>query len=90
MFGVFAEIIICYMLLKFINSKNAKLIYKASFLLLILNIGLLMVLKENIVKYIFLFKILERLSEVCYSMPYELIIIGSNNKIGRASCRERV
>ena len=67
------------MLLKFINSKNAKLIYKASFLLLILNIGLLMVLKENIVKYIFLFKILERLSEVCYSMPYELIIIGSNN-----------
>lgn len=80
LFGVLAEFIICYSILKFINSKNAKTIYKASFPLLILNILALLVFKENIVNYIFLFKILERLAEVCYSMPYELIIIGSNNK----------
>lgn len=79
LFGVFVELIICYIILKFINSKNAKIIYKASFPLLILNILALLVFKENIVKYIFIFKILERLSEICYSMPYELIIIGSNN-----------
>lgn len=79
LFGVLVEFIICYTILKFINSKNAKIIYKASFPLLILNILALLVFKENIVKYIFLFKILERLSEVCYSMPYELIVIGSNN-----------
>lgn len=79
LFGVFAEFIICYTILKFINSKNAKIIYKASFPLLILNILALLVFKENIVKYIFIFKILERLSETCYSMPYELIVIGSNN-----------
>ena len=79
LFGVFAEFIICYAILKFINSKNAKTIYKASFPLLILNILALLVFKENIVNYIFLFKILERLAEVCYSMPYELIVIGSNS-----------
>ena len=79
LFGVLVEIIICYTILKFINSKNAKIIYKASFPLLILNILALLVFKENIVNYIFLFKILERLAEVRYSMPYELIVIGSNN-----------
>lgn len=79
LFGVFAEFIICYTILKFINSKNAKIIYKASFPLLILNILALLVFKESIVKYIFIFKIMERFSEVCYSMPYELIVIGSND-----------
>jgi len=79
LFVVFVEFIICYTILKFINSRNAKFIYKASFPLLILNILALLVFKENIVKYIFLFKILERLAEVTYSMPYELIIIGSND-----------
>lgn len=80
LFGVIAEIIICYIVLKFINSKNAKIIYKMSFPLLILNILALMVFKEKIVNYIFIFKILERLTEVCYSAPYELIVIGSSNK----------
>ena len=79
LFGVFVEFIICYTILRFINSKNAKIIYKMSFPLLILNILALLVFKENIVKYIFFFKVLDRLAEVCYSMPYELIVIGSNN-----------
>lgn len=79
LFGVIAEFIICYIILKFINSKNAKKIYKASFPLLILNILALLVFKENIVNFIFAFKVLERLTELCYSMPYELIVIGSNN-----------
>lgn len=78
LFGVIADFVICYIILKFINSKNAKIIYKLSFPLLILNILALLVFKENIVKYIFLFKVLERLAEVCYSIPYELIVIGSN------------
>ena len=79
LFGVFIDIIICYIILKFINSKNAKTIYKASFPLLILTIILLLVFKEKIVDYILIFKILERLSEGFYFMPYELIVIGSNN-----------
>lgn len=79
LFGVFVEFIICYVILKFINSKNAKTIYKASFPLLILDILALLVFKENIVNCIFLFKILERLAKVCYAVPYELIVIGSNN-----------
>ena len=76
--GVIADFVLCYLILKFISSKNAKKIYMASFPLLILVILLLLIFKENIVNYIFLFKILERLAAVCYSLPYELVIIGSN------------
>lgn len=79
LFGVIVELIICYMILKLINSRNAKTIYKMSFPLLIFNILGLLLFKDNIVQYIYLFKILERLAEACYSIPYELIIIGSNN-----------
>ena len=79
LFGVIVEFIICYIILKFINSKNAKTIFKASFPLLILNIVLLLIFKERIVNYIFIFKILERLSEACYYIPYELVVIGSNS-----------
>ena len=79
LFGVIVDFIICYIILKIINSKNAKTIYKLSFPLLILNILALLIFKENIVKYIYLFKILERLAEICYSTPYELIVIGSNS-----------
>lgn len=80
LFGVLADFIICYIILKFINSENAKTIYKASFPLLILTIILLLLFKEKIVNYILIFKILERLSEGFYFMPYELIVIGSNDK----------
>ena len=79
LFGVFVDFIVCYIILKFINSKNAKIIYKASFPLLILNIILLLFFKERIVNYILVFKTLERLSEGFYSIPYELIVIGSND-----------
>lgn len=78
-FGVIVNFIIGYIILKFINSKNAKAIYKASFPLLILTIALLLIFKEKIINYIFVFKILEGLAETCYSVPYELIIIGSND-----------
>ena len=79
LFGVFVDFIVCYIILKFINSKNAKIIYKASFPLLILTIILLLFFKERIVNYILVFKTLERLSEGFYSIPYELIVIGSND-----------
>lgn len=79
LFGVIANLIIGYIILKFINSKNASIIYKSSFPLLILTIALLLIFKEKIIKYIFIIKFIESIAEMCYSVPYELIIIGSNN-----------
>lgn len=79
LFSVVSNLIIGYIILKFINSKNASIIYKSSFPLLILTIALLLIFKEKIVKYIFIIKLIESLAEMCYSVPYELIIIGSNN-----------
>ena len=78
--GVLVDFIVCYIILKFINSKNAKNIYKFSFILLILTIFALLIFKENIIKYIYILKIIERTANVMYSMPYELAVIGSNNK----------
>ena len=45
------------LILKFVNNKNAKFIYGSSFVLLVICIGLLLVLKEDIIKYIYLFKV---------------------------------
>lgn len=79
MFAVIAKVFFCYVILNIINSKNAKNIYQMSFVHLILTIILLLIFKEKIVKYIYIFKLLEMLTEVSYSMPYELAVIGSNN-----------
>ena len=66
-------------ILKYINSKNAKYIYRSSFILLVVCIGLLLGLKENIIKYIFLFKMLYALQEVSFYGPLELITMGANS-----------
>ena len=74
-FGFISSIII----LKFLNKKNAKYIYNSSFIILIICIGLLLVLKDNIIKYIYLFKFLYSFEEAAYSAPNEVAIMGSNN-----------
>lgn len=79
LFSVVSNLIISYIILRVIKSKNASIIYKSSFPLLILTIALLLIFKEKIVKYIFIIKLIESIAEMCYSIPYELIIIGSNN-----------
>jgi len=79
-FSVIISLFIHYVILKYINSKNARFIYKMSFPLSILNIGILLIFKENIVNYILIFKLLDRIATTCYSIPYELMVMGSNSK----------
>ncbi|MCI8641688.1 MAG: hypothetical protein HFJ59_07475 [Clostridia bacterium] len=78
-FGVIIGLFFEYIILKIINAKNAKIIYRASFPLILICIMLLIVFKEKIINYIYLFKLLHTLATICYSAPYELIVIGSNN-----------
>lgn len=80
LFSVIISFLIHYIILKIINSKNAKFIYKISFPLSILNIFILLIFKEKIVNYILIFKSLDRLATTCYSIPYELMVMGSNSK----------
>lgn len=63
-----------------LNNKNAKIIYNSSFIQLIICIILLITLKENICSYLYLFRILYSLTKTCYSIPYEIVIMGSNNQ----------
>lgn len=78
-FGVIIGLFFEYIILNIINSKNAKIIYSASFPLLVICIVLLIVFKEKIINYIYLFKLLHTLATVCYGAPNELVIIGSNS-----------
>ena len=84
-YSVFLGIILEYILLKIINSKNASLIYRLSFILSAASIFILIIFKENIVKYIYLFKTLDTMKSLFYAVPYELIIIGSNTNKSMSS-----
>ena len=70
-----------YLILKIINSKNAKYIYRASFPLLVLCIILLISFKEKIVNYIYLFETLKAIASIMYAVPYEFIVRSTFNNI---------
>ena len=54
-YSVFLGFILEYILLKIINSKNASLIYRLSFILTAISIFILIIFKEKRVNYIYLF-----------------------------------
>lgn len=84
-YSVVLGFVLEYILLKIINSKNASFIYRMSFILSVLSIAILIIFKENIVNYIFLFKTLDTMRSLFYAVPYELIIIGSNTNKSMSS-----
>lgn len=84
-YSVVLGFILEYILLKIINSKNASFIYRTSFILSVLSIAILIIFKEKIVNYIFLFKTLDTMRSLFYAVPYELIIIGSNSNKSMSS-----
>lgn len=77
--GIVFDRVISMIISSKINSKNAKIIYNSSFIQLIICIILLITLKENICKHLYLFRILYSLAKTCYSIPHEIVIMGSNN-----------
>ena len=84
-YSVFLGMLLEYILLKIINSRNASYIYRLSFVLSAISIFLLIIFKENIIKYIYLFKTLDTMRSCFYAVPYELIIIGSNTNKSMSS-----
>ena len=84
-YSVILGFVLEYVLLKIINSKNTSFIYRMSFILSVLSIIILIIFKENIVNYILLFKTLDTMRLLFYSVPYELIIIGSNSNKSMSS-----
>lgn len=53
-YSVFLGMLLEYILLKIINSRNASYIYRLSFVLSTISIFVLIIFKENIIKYIYL------------------------------------
>lgn len=77
--GVIFDGLFSILIASILNKKNAKFIYSSSFIQLIICTILLITLKENICNYLYIFRILYSLSVTCYSIPYEMAIMGSNN-----------
>ena len=69
-YSVVLGAILEYIVLKIINSKNASFIYRLSFILSVLNVFLLIIFKENIVKYIYLYKTFDTMRTIFYAVPY--------------------
>ena len=84
-YSVILAFILEYISLKIINSKNAGIFYKSSFVLSGICIILLIILKENVVKYIYIIKTLDTMKSTFYAVPYELIVIGSNTNKSMSS-----
>ena len=84
-YSVVLGAILEYIVLKIINSKNASFIYRLSFILSVLNVFLLIIFKENIVKYIYLYKTFDTMRTIFYAVPYELMVIGSNTNKSMSS-----
>ena len=84
-YSVILAFILEYISLKIINSKNAGIFYKSSFVLSVICIILLIILKENVVKYVYLIKTLDTMKSTFYAVPYELIVIGSNTNKSMSS-----
>lgn len=84
-YSVILAFILEYISLKIINSKNAGIFYKSSFVLSVICIILLIILKENVVKYVYLIKTLDTMKSTFYDVPYELIVIGSNTNKSMSS-----
>lgn len=68
-----------FIISKIITSKRAKYIYSSSFILLVICIGLLLVLKDNIIKYIIIFKFIFALEETSFYYPLEMVIMGASS-----------
>lgn len=84
-YSVFLGMLLEYILLKIINSRNASYIYRLSFVLSAISIFVLIIFKENIIKYIYLLKTLDTMRSCFYAVPYELILIGSNTNKSMSS-----
>ncbi len=84
-YSVILAFILEYISLKIINSKNVGIFYKSSFVLSVICIILLIILKEKVVKYVYLIKTLDTMKSTFYAVPYELIVIGSNTNKSMSS-----
>ena len=81
-FGAVWGLVVMFLAMKILNNKNAKVIFGASLVLKIVCILMLFILRENILSVIWIFKALDRTSDVWYSCVYETSLI-KNSKRGK-------
>lgn len=79
-YDVIIQFILVYLVLKWVNQKNAKYLYRASFPLLAFCTILLLVFKEKIVLHIYLFRTIYDIATIFYSTPFELMTIDQNTQ----------
>lgn len=81
-YGAVVGLIAMYVALKFLNRKNAKFVFCFSLILRIVSILMLLTLQDNILSYIWIFKAIDRTSDMWYYAVYETSLIRTS-KHGR-------
>lgn len=78
--GSVISIFLYYFILPHLSSKNAKLVFRSGCICEILSILLLLIAKENIISFIWVFILLSRYSTAAYYSVHEITLIGSIGK----------
>ncbi len=69
-----------YFLMRCISSKNANFIFRSSYACEIISILMLLILKENLLNFIWIFLLFSRYAKSAYYAVYETTLIGSARK----------
>lgn len=78
--GSVVSIFLYYFILPNLSSKNAKFIFRSGYICEVLSILLLLIARENIINFIWLFILLSRYSASAYYSVHEITLIGSIGK----------
>ena len=84
-YGAVVGLIAIFIALKFLTRKNAKVIFVISLFLRIVSIIMLLVLQNNIISFIWLFKAIDRTSDMWYYAVYETSLISTSKRGGVGS-----
>ncbi len=78
--GAIFGCVFCYFLMKAISPKTANFIFRSSYVSLIISILMLLIFKDQIINFIWIFLFFHRYAKSSYYAVYEQALIGSSGK----------
>ena len=78
--GAIFGCVFCYFLMKALSPKTANFIFRSSYVSLIISILMLLIFKDQIINFIWIFLFFHRYAKSSYYAVYEQALIGSSGK----------
>lgn len=84
-YGAVVGLVAMFIALKLLTRRNAKVVFTISLLLRIVSIIMLLILQNNILSFIWVFKAIDRFSDMWYYAVYETSLISTSKRGGVGS-----